>query len=382
MNKGEALIKLQFKDSEKEFLDPDELRNFLQLQRDSWSWIHDIGSRDKSLNQLRDAYYQYLSQIDNFLNQHEQYKDHKDQQNSAKRELLNQTRQAINKGFFLNESPQAKFVTELKERTRPLVAAYALMFLAEQGISPDTNAIGPAVEGVYWALQFLQGNTDTVKVQQDALESMKKNWGVKFEKQHNDLRSQSDQLIKEVTELKFKHNELIKSFETEIEESKKQLKDIEHTYDEKLALQSSVQYWGDKRDHHQKNMVWTGLITLFLALATIGAFLWVAFEFSEDTITKVSLWKLSIMLAISSFGVWITRLAAKIFISNLHLRTDSHERTTMIQTYLALLREGSGPKDEERQLILQTLFRPSTTGFIKEDGPAGFYETISKAFGK
>ena len=129
-------------------------------------------------------------------------------------------------------------------------------------------------------------------------------------------------------------------------------------------------------------MVWTGLITLSLALVTIGAFLWVAFEFSEDTITKVPLWKLSIMLAISSFGVWITRLAAKIFISNLHLRTDSYERTTMIQTYLALLREGSGPKDEERQLILQTLFRPSTTGFIKEDGPSGFYETVSKALGK
>ena len=88
------------------------------------------------------------------------------------------------------------------------------------------------------------------------------------------------------------------------------------------------------------------------------------------------------MLAISSLGVWVTRLVAKIFISNLHLRTDSHERTTMIQTYLALLREGNGPKDEERQLILQTLFRPSTTGFIKEDGPTGFYETMSKAFGK
>jgi hypothetical protein len=129
-------------------------------------------------------------------------------------------------------------------------------------------------------------------------------------------------------------------------------------------------------------MFWAGGITLLLALITTGTFIWVALELLEETATKVPLWKLSIMLAISSLGIWVTRLTSKIFLSNLHLRADSHERTTMIQTYLALLREGSGPKNEERQLILQTLFRPSTTGFIKEDGPTGFYETISKAFGK
>ena len=41
----------------------------------------------------------------------------------------------------------------------------------------------------------------------------------------------------------------------------------------------------------------------------------------------------------------------------LHLRTDADERVTMIQTYLALLRKGSGPKDDERQLIWQTFYR-------------------------
>jgi len=88
------------------------------------------------------------------------------------------------------------------------------------------------------------------------------------------------------------------------------------------------------------------------------------------------------MLAISTFGIWVTRLSAKIFISNLHLRTDADERVTMIQTYLALLREGSGPMDEERQLILQTLFRPSSTGFIKDDGPSSFHELVTNVLNK
>lgn len=62
-------------------------------------------------------------------------------------------------------------------------------------------------------------------------------------------------------------------------------------------------------------MWWTGGTTLFLAFVTTGAVIWVALEILQETITKIPLWKLSIMLAISSLGIWVTRLMAKIFIS-------------------------------------------------------------------
>ena len=55
-------------------------------------------------------------------------------------------------------------------------------------------------------------------------------------------------------------------------------------------------------------------------------------------------WRIGVMLAISTFGIWVTRLSAKIFISDLYLHTDADERVTMIRTYLALLRESSGHK--------------------------------------
>ncbi len=211
---------------------------------------------------------------------------------------------------------------------------------------------------------------------------MKQDWNTRFEKQRENLREQNKKLIAEVAELKFRCNILVQSSKEQMKKTEEELKDIALTYNEKLALQSSVQYWSDKRAHHQRTMFWAGEITLFLASATFVAFIWVALELLEETVAKVPLWKLSTMLAISSFGVWVTRLAAKIFISKSSPKNDSHERTTMIQTYLALLREGNGPKDEERQLILQTLFRPSTTGFIKKDGPTSFPEAISRALGK
>ena len=379
MNKDEGLIKLQFEDGEKEFLDTDELRNFLESQRNSWTWLEETASEDKNLDEVWEVYNNYLCQIDHFLNTYQEYEHDGGQQHKLKEDLLDETEYASSHGIVLSESPKAKFVEALKERTNPKVAAYALAFLMELYIDFHQKS---ALEGSYWALQFLQGNTDTVQAQQDSLKSMKQDWNTRFGKQHENLREQNKELIIEVTELKSQYYSLVESSKEQIEKAEKQLKDIERTYNEKLALQSSVQYWSNKCAHHQKIMFWTGGVTLLLALATTGAFIWVALELLEETVAKVPLWKLSIMLAISSFGVWVTRLAAKIFISNLHLRTDSHERTTMIQTYLALLREGTGPKDEERQLILQTLFRPSTTGFIKEDGPASFYETISKAFGK
>ena len=68
----------------------------------------------------------------------------------------------------------------------------------------------------------------------------------------------------------------------------------------------------------------------------------------------------------------------RLFLSNVHLHTDAKERVTMVQTYLALLRRGKITKDDER-LILQTLFRPTSTGIMKDDGvPLTALEAISK----
>ena len=59
--------------------------------------------------------------------------------------------------------------------------------------------------------------------------------------------------------------------------------------------------------------------------------------------------------------------------------TNYKERRTMIHTYLALTRKGQGPKAEDRQLMLQTLFRPSTTDMVKNDqGPTQLVDLINR----
>lgn len=51
----------------------------------------------------------------------------------------------------------------------------------------------------------------------------------------------------------------------------------------------------------------------------------------------------------------------------------------MIHTYLSLLRKKNALNEDERQLILQTLFRPNATGMIKDDaGPANLVDLINR----
>ena len=74
---------------------------------------------------------------------------------------------------------------------------------------------------------------------------------------------------------------------------------------------------------------------------------------------------------ISTFAIWLLRIVVKIFLSKLHGAEVANEREMFIKSYLALLNEheGSIKDDSDRQLILQSIFRPASDGFINEEGP-------------
>jgi hypothetical protein len=292
--------------------------------------------------------------------------------------------------LITSNNPDAIFGKKLSEKEGDVVACYAIANLLE--INTDQNST-KALKGAFYAFQYRLGSTETVESIAKSLMILSKKWDNKFKQQHLKLRKQNDSLIEEVRELRNQfttlNEEVTKqkeeqaaAFNKQLDNAENKLSEIEHTYDEKLALQASVQYWKNKRNTHTKVMLWVGGATLLLALIAGVGFVIAAHILLQVTLSNVELWRIGVMLAISTFGIWVTRLSAKIFISNLHLRTDADERVTMIQTYLALLREGSGPIEKERQLILQTLFRPSTTGFIKDEGPSSFHEIIASALSK
>ncbi|WP_316247455.1 DUF6161 domain-containing protein [Roseobacter fucihabitans] len=89
------------------------------------------------------------------------------------------------------------------------------------------------------------------------------------------------------------------------------------------------------------------------------------------------------MLAVSTVWLWFLRLQMKVHLSERHLFLDARERKAFAETYLALLKGGDVTKDHEA-VILQSLFRPTQDGIIKDDGgiDVGIAGLLSRALNK
>lgn len=150
-------------------------------------------------------------------------------------------------------------------------------------------------------------------------------------------------------------------------------------------MQSSVTYWDKKYKKHLKFSWIFGIAALISALA--GVYI-IKLQYNDvlkqaldSTIQsqKVEYLRIGMVVIVVSFVLWFIRILVRILLSHLHLGTDANERVTMIQTYLALLREGNSLQENEKQLILTTLFRPSADGIVKDDGvPPSIAELLSK----
>ena len=386
-----TFITLLLDSGEREFASIEEIQDWVNVERSFFTWMEEGGKKDGNAAHAWNVTNQWLNYINQFLQQYRQHQTNNTQLNKIKTNLHSQINQHLQKGHLItSKNPDAIFGKNLSGEEGEVIACYAVANL----LKINSNQNNPeALKGAFLAFQYRQGTTATVESQIESLNALNTEWNSRFNEQHLVLRNQNETLIVEIGELREQFTTLKEdiynqkeeqatSFTAKLEESEKTLSDIAKTYDEKLALQASVQYWSDKRTLHTKVMCWVGVATLILAALTGGGFVLAAHKLLQATVSEVELWRLGVMLAISTFGIWVTRLSAKIFISNLHLRTDADERVTMIQTYLALLREGSGPMENERQLILQTLFRPSSTGFIKDDGPSAFHDLVTNVLSK
>ena len=82
---------------------------------------------------------------------------------------------------------------------------------------------------------------------------------------------------------------------------------------------------------------------------------------------------------ITTMIVWLMRVLMRVFLSERHLALDAAERRAFAETYLALLK-GDQVMPEHEALILNSLFRPTQDGIIKDDGVSelGLHSFASK----
>lgn len=158
----------------------------------------------------------------------------------------------------------------------------------------------------------------------------------------------------------------------------------EATYKEKMGLLAPVDYWKTKRTKHRDGARWWGgTFIAYLVIAAIsGSYLFqLAWDHSEgNEFTGRHFLVAAGIGTVLTMLIWLARILMRIFLGELHLYTDAEERRVMTETYLALINE-NGASENERVLILSSLFRSAQDGIVKEDigGEVGLLALAAKA---
>ncbi|MTH15986.1 DUF6161 domain-containing protein [Flavobacterium sp. LC2016-01] len=175
-----------------------------------------------------------------------------------------------------------------------------------------------------------------------------------------------------------------KTFSEQVNEERK---NIEQTYKELLQLQAPAQHWKETSQKllDEGHMFMRGLFALIL----IGGFslymlLWktpesmLASFFSDDKTAAIR-WSIVFVTFISLIFFGIQSLRKAMF-SSFHLARDAQEREKLTMYYLSLIKEGA-IIDDDKKLILQSLFSRADSGLLKEDSSPTMPGIIDKIKG-
>lgn len=170
-------------------------------------------------------------------------------------------------------------------------------------------------------------------------------------------------------------------FETLVSEHKQAMENLRKTFREEIALRAPADYWETKRKSHLR-MSWVTGVLSFVAIGGAGAGLvWLIHDLVSKTPsgTQPDAWRIAMAVLVGVFALWGARLIVRMFLSHLHLLTDAAERVVMVKTYLSLLEGDRLASKEDRQLILNALFRPAADGIVKDDGiPPSMLEVLTR----
>lgn len=288
--------------------------------------------------------------------------------------------------MLLSTDPRSQYIDMLKDENMS-EAAFALLTFADRSRVPIHST---GVIGMVRSFLFDKGLVDQGALAEKAsLRLAAKEWNdhnLKAQREFEEQRTTLRIIGSELSELRDSEKQ---RFQETYDSTKLELKSIADTYDQKLALQQPVTYWQDRVSLHSWWACALAITWIVIAgLASLGVW-----EFVERYMlpqlthdgqyvippAHIYYWQSFLLLGIVLMLLWPLRILSKLFLSNMHLRTEALERVTMANTFLALTRSSTAFPPDERKLLLEALFRPSSIGLVQEDGaPASFTHALSK----
>jgi len=209
-------------------------------------------------------------------------------------------------------------------------------------------------------------------------------------------KTTSEAAVTEQTEkLKTFHESSTNQFGELINTAKGDLEAYIESVKKRWALSESVSYWEEKEKYHKKRAFWFGIawpsVGVALAFGVFELAWWLSGGLkplsvvqgapgqAQPAVAQPNYWHVAVLVISITLSIWFLRILVRVFLSHLHRHSDAHERITLIKTYLALLQEGKEIVPDDRKIIIQTIFRPSASGIVKEDAaPASPWEFLSR----
>lgn len=380
----------------------------------NWEWLTSTWpnngneSERKALGQVIQQYEQAFKQMRQAASSISSNHDNKNFAGSLK-EFENVIKQVYrqNGGILYSKEAKARYVIQLSQSSR-LKAATAAAVLTGQNpsvISAD------GVAGVVAAKEFETGqHLGTASAIQDFLSGVVEDWTAKSEERLAQIDRKSAAAESRIQKLDGAAGDFDERANALIDEKDRAITALQNSLKEKVALDDSISYW-QKRG--QATFVRARLFGKFagisIALSMASMVVLALCLFSEgkssgndqaNVLSKAApvmntadgivtppdqgnvspdptqyrntdptrdYWRYLIIAVVLTFCIWICRVLVKLTLVNLHTSTDAEERVAMLQTYLSLVSDQSLERREDIKLILQTVFRPGSTGLVSEE---------------
>lgn len=363
-----------------------EATEWIQAEINFWSW-----QRDRQNGIHTNAFRQALNQLTNALNYLQQAQQHLKRNPQQHDQLVQSAQSSVRDAMSVHGLPHsstslAKRVDLYRTQNEAAASFYACVFVPPRdghGLQPQTiEAWRGLVEGILDRYDLPASlKEERLEAASQAFEQLRANMAsvvgektVAIEALHRNYAELSSEIrsARETQQNDFDSAQQQRSerFEALLATHEASMSDLRKAFRDEMAMRAPAEYWTTKETHH-KTMSWVSGAAAFggmlIASLMIGRLLAGVLE-STPVGQGPDSWRLALVGLIGLFSVWAIRLVVRSYLSNLHLAGDAAERRVMIQTYLSLLESGAAVGDQDRQLILQALFRPATDGIVKDEG--------------
>ena len=409
---SEYSIKIELPQLKQEFTfeTPQQLFDWQQQRREEWLWLNNSPAKNAWLQQEN-----HLTSIKQAANEWMGNPHHQGLRDRTKITIQGAIQQMFSQdnSLFGNQA-HITFIKEVLEKHGAAAASGVYAVLSRSDIHFERNVNESFFGGLLRGFLFQNEIDWTASVHRNLLEELEAQYKQRLEDQDvrlktleaenlrlneahdKTLKSKSDELndlkASKTSTLDALHaakdvelNNLYavkdKAFAELAAKHEANLKAIEDTFHNKLALQKPVDYWLKRHQSHVKMAtVYSVLAGLSFAGAGYGLFRVVYWAFGHlDAKASPDHWRVGVVLISAFFAIWIIRVLVRLFLSHQHLATDAAQRVTMVQTFLSLSKEHEGFAKEDRSVVLQQLFKSVSDGIVKDDAaPPGLMEWLSR----